>query len=202
MLVRTLTPRAEERNLTPELVCREDDQPGWNPLGRPPPTATLEGKQYLLFHVRIELRGVAPLRRRQQTPAHVASSARWLRLTQVSRSLSHWRVQGVSSRGRREVVKRYRVIDTTLESSEPPPQKLPTPPPPDEAPFAVFEARIQRISFPREEDRMLEAKLESHDPTVRPVPRPLDRGAAILLAPPNRIVNQTVDPKSRFRKFE
>ena len=33
---------------------------------------------------------------------------------------------------------------------------------------------------------MLEAKLESHDPTVRPVPRPLDRGAAILLAQPNR----------------
>ena len=79
-------------------------------------------------------------------------------------------------------MQRYRVIDTTLESSEPPPQKLPTPPPPDEAPFAVFEARIQRISFPREEDRMLEAKLESHDPTVRTVPRPLECGAAMLLA--------------------
>jgi len=93
----------------------------------------------------------------------------------------HCRVQGVSSRGRREDVKRYRVIDTTLESSEPPPQKLPTPPP-----GSVFEARIQRISFPREEDRMLDAKLESHDPTGRPVPRPLDRGAAILKAQPDR----------------
>ena len=68
-------------------------------------------------------------------------SARWLRLAQViCVSLEG---AGCQIAGRCEDAKRYRVIDTTLESSEPPPQKLPMPPPPDKAPFAVFEARIQ-----------------------------------------------------------